>query len=413
MSITHEESVPPLSRLGLVSADSHVNEPRNLWRDNLPPSLRSQAMRASSRASPATGSCILEGERSARSEADESAAQDGRSRASLRASCARKASSASASIPTTGLYVWLLTDPDVMAASCRVYNEWIADGLGRLPRFKCAGLVPSSSVEHADRSEVGRSSPTPASESVMIPAVATPDWNHRTWDAAVVGHRGDRTPRGDPPRHGPQHVLLPRRGRGCVQPVGNAVDGATRAAALLANAGVFAFHPKLHVVFVEYNVGWLGWAMDTLDFYTKSFAKYGVSPEGKKWINPELPNCRATTSVITCTPPSRTTRSASTTSPTPAPTPLLWGSDYPHEEGTYPHSRDVVARLAKGLDRRAQRRSSAATRPSSTSATTSSTPGLTISATSRTSASNAATSPSEDVGSSTGAAGCTPTAEDD
>ena len=30
--------------------------------------------------------------------------------------------------------------------------------------------------------------------------------------------------------------------------------------------------------------------------------------------------------------------------------PLLWGSDYPHTEGTYPHSRQVVERLCSGLD---------------------------------------------------------------
>ena len=28
---------------------------------------------------------------------------------------------------------------------------------------------------------------------------------------------------------------------------------------------------------------------------------------------------------------------------------LLWGSDYPHEEGTYPRSAQVVARLRQGL----------------------------------------------------------------
>ncbi len=29
---------------------------------------------------------------------------------------------------------------------------------------------------------------------------------------------------------------------------------------------------------------------------------------------------------------------------------LIWGSDYPHEEGTYPQSRQTVARLAEGID---------------------------------------------------------------
>jgi predicted TIM-barrel fold metal-dependent hydrolase len=28
---------------------------------------------------------------------------------------------------------------------------------------------------------------------------------------------------------------------------------------------------------------------------------------------------------------------------------LLWGSDYPHEEGTYPKSRETVDRLTSGL----------------------------------------------------------------
>jgi hypothetical protein len=29
---------------------------------------------------------------------------------------------------------------------------------------------------------------------------------------------------------------------------------------------------------------------------------------------------------------------------------LLWGSDYPHEEGTFPHTRQVVNRLGKLVD---------------------------------------------------------------
>jgi predicted TIM-barrel fold metal-dependent hydrolase len=29
---------------------------------------------------------------------------------------------------------------------------------------------------------------------------------------------------------------------------------------------------------------------------------------------------------------------------------LIWGSDYPHHEGTYQHSRATVARLSESLD---------------------------------------------------------------
>jgi len=29
--------------------------------------------------------------------------------------------------------------------------------------------------------------------------------------------------------------------------------------------------------------------------------------------------------------------------------PVMWGSDYPHGEGTYPHSRKVVREMCDGL----------------------------------------------------------------
>jgi predicted TIM-barrel fold metal-dependent hydrolase len=35
---------------------------------------------------------------------------------------------------------------------------------------------------------------------------------------------------------------------------------------------------------------------------------------------------------------------------------VLWGNDYPHEEGTYPDSRDIVQRLASEVDADTARR---------------------------------------------------------
>jgi predicted TIM-barrel fold metal-dependent hydrolase len=122
-----------------------------------------------------------------------------------------------------------------------------------------------------------------------------------------------------------------------------------RAAALLATSGVLANHPNLHFVFVEFNVGWLAWTMQTLDFYTESFAKYGLAPSGKKWINPELPELpsfylRRQVHATFQDDPVAIHNVAFTGAAS-----LIWGSDYPHMEGTYPHSRGIVNRLAAGL----------------------------------------------------------------
>jgi predicted TIM-barrel fold metal-dependent hydrolase len=30
---------------------------------------------------------------------------------------------------------------------------------------------------------------------------------------------------------------------------------------------------------------------------------------------------------------------------------MMWGSDYPHDEGTFPHSREVIERTLAGISR--------------------------------------------------------------
>jgi predicted TIM-barrel fold metal-dependent hydrolase len=248
--------------------------------------------------------------------------------------------------PTIGLYVWMLTDPDGGAASCRIYNEWIADTLGKSPRFACAGLVPTWRLEDA-LAEVDRIAQA-GLRAVMLPAVVEPAWNHPSWtplwDAIaatglpVVIHQGTG------------HSMYFYRGQGAgVSNLLATQSMGPRTAALLATSGVLADHPDLHVVFVEFNVGWLGWTMQTLDYYTEAFRRYGVTPTGKTWINPDLPE-----------PPSFYLRRqvhatfqddpiAIHNIPFTGTEALLWGSDYPHEEGTYPHSPEVVSRLTAGL----------------------------------------------------------------
>ena len=103
-------------------------------------------------------------------------------------------------------------------------------------------------------------------------------------------------------------------------------------------------------MFVEYNGAWLGWMMQTIDFYTTSFRRYGTTASGKPWISPELPE-----------PPSHYVRRqihatfqddpvALHNLPFTGTDAIMWGNDYPHEEGTYPHSPEIVARLAADLD---------------------------------------------------------------
>jgi predicted TIM-barrel fold metal-dependent hydrolase len=333
--------------LGMVSGDSHVSEPRHLWRDNLPAKYKGDALKGIEAGEDGSWEVVLEGQQMG-SGAEAESARMIMADPEHRLKIMREEGIVGECIfPTIGLYVWMLTDPDVGAASCRVYNEWIADTLARSPRFKCAGLVPTWRVEDAV-AEV-RFIAEAGLGGVMIPAVATPEWNHRDWTPLwkaieetglpVVVHQGTG------------HSMFFYRGPGAgVANLLATQSMAPRMAGLLATSGVLAFHPDLHVVFVEYNIGWLGWAMDTLDFYTDSFAKYGTTGAGKKWINPELPEhpsfyMRRQIHATFQNDPVGIHNIRFT-----GPDSLIWGSDYPHGEGTYPHSKSIVNQLAGELD---------------------------------------------------------------
>ncbi len=272
--------------LGMVSGDSHVSEPRHLWRDNLPAKYKDEALKGIEAGEDGSWQVVLEGQPMGKS-AEAEAARMIMSDPEHRMKIMREEGIVGECIyPTIGLYVWELTDPDIGAASCRVYNEWIADTLGRSPRFKCAGLVPTWRVEDAV-AEV-RFIAEAGLGAIMIPAVAVPDWNHRTWTPLWKAIEETGLPA--VVHQGTGHSMFFYRGPGAgVANLLATQSMAPRMSGLLATSGVLAFHPELHVVFVEYNIGWLGWAMDTLDFYTDAFGKYGTTGAGKKWINPELP----------------------------------------------------------------------------------------------------------------------------
>ena len=336
-----------IAALGFVSGDSHINEPRNLWLDNLPASMRDQAMQGIKAGDDGNWDLILDSG-GVRKSPEEEAARLEATDLTHRLEVMREEGIVGECIfPTIGLYVWMLTDPEAGLASCRIYNEWIAEALGGSDRFKCAGLVPTWRVQDAV-AEVGRIVEAGLG-AIMLPAVVAPDWNHRQWEPLWAAIEGSGLPA--VMHQGTGHSMFFYRGLGAG--VSNLVatqSMAPRAAALLATSGVLANHPNLHVVFVEFNAGWLGWVMQTLDFYTDAFGRYGTTEDGRQWINPKLPEPPSyyLSRQVHCTfqdDPIGLNNIAYTGAG-----PLIWGSDYPHEEGTYPHSRSTVSRQAKELD---------------------------------------------------------------
>jgi predicted TIM-barrel fold metal-dependent hydrolase len=243
--------------------------------------------------------------------------------------------------PTKGLYLWNMADPDAGALCARIYNDWIHDLLeSRSERFRCAALIPTWRVEDA-LAEVERSVKLGLG-ALMLPVVGTPPFNARQWQP--LWRAIEETKRPVVMHQGTGHDMLFYRGAGAA--VANLLatqSMAPRTAGLLATSGVLADHPELHFVFVETNAAWISWAMATLDHYDQAFRQQ------VGWVRPVLPERPSFYVRRQIHGTFQRDEVAVAMVPYTGAQVALWGSDYPHTEGTYPNSRKVVAELCSGL----------------------------------------------------------------
>jgi predicted TIM-barrel fold metal-dependent hydrolase len=94
-------------------------------------------------------------------------------------------------------------------------------------------------------------------------------------------------------------------------------------------------HPQLKFVVVECGAGWLAWLLYVLDEQVQ---------KKHMWIRPQLEMLPSEffkrQGYVTFTDDPMALANLRFTSADC----LLWGSDYPHDEGSFPHSRAVIAR---------------------------------------------------------------------
>ena len=126
-----------------------------------------------------------------------------------------------------------------------------------------------------------------------------------------------------------------------------------------AASGVLERFPDLRLVFVETGAGWFAYCCERMD---EAFEEH------EQWVKPKLAEPPSAYVKRQCHVTLGADRAPLLTREITGIEPLLWASDYPHPEGTFPESQQV--RRAH-LRRRSRRRDAgdrrAATPPASTS----------------------------------------------
>src|SRR5262249_21651029 len=107
-----------------------------------------------------------------------------------------------------------------------------------------------------------------------------------------------------------------------------------------AASGVLERFPDLRVVCVEPGAGWLASCCERRD---EAFEEHA------QWVNPRLGEPPSAYVRRQCHVTLGADRAPLLTREITGIEPLLWASDYPHPEGTFPKSQEVVARIFDGL----------------------------------------------------------------
>ncbi|MGE0878678.1 MAG: amidohydrolase family protein [Acidimicrobiia bacterium] len=244
-----------------------------------------------------------------------------------------------------GMWSSLIEDPALVAAAAHAENEWMVSEIQSAApdRLVCAALMPMLSVDDAVK-EVFHAASI-GLKAVSVPAgkpIGREDLNHPEWDplwaaceetGMVVGlHIG--TEGGD------QSAKFSGRGGALMNYVESLRDG-QYASMKLVTAGVFDRCPNLKILISESGATWV---LHMVDKLTEAYRQHSM------WVNPMLqrtPKEYYFTNVYTSF---QHDESAPAANYAMGYKNAVFGSDYPHLEGTYGHTQKTLHELFDDVD---------------------------------------------------------------
>lgn len=335
----------------VFSADSHIMEPADIFLEGLPASLKRHAIHARKE-----GEYLITGTenkviyRLRVGQHREKELGDAQ-RKGIREIPGRledmelEGIDAEICFPSLGLWLYCLDDPEAEAASARLYNDWNDSFLSGHPdRFVRCGMLPVLDFSNtlAELDYLASKGFTAA----MLPAVTPPNlvkYNDAKWDpvfarAAALGivfvmHTGT----------GLETVIHERGpGAGIINYTKQMMD-AQNSAMYLVTGGVLDRNPGAKVAFIESGASWLVALAERMDEVEEAHANF---------VFPKL--SRRCTQIVddqiwASFQHDRACILAADKG-LPGARNVMWGSDYPHAEGTFPVSRRIVDQLFEGLD---------------------------------------------------------------
>jgi predicted TIM-barrel fold metal-dependent hydrolase len=255
--------------------------------------------------------------------------------------------------PSIGIWTSSINDPGLLQEGMRAINDWAVGYQNVSPRYVCTASIPLLRPEDAV-AEIERVAHLgfKAAFFPVAPPTGVEDWHTPVWDPVYAAleangvllsfHIGT-----EPHDAATSHGAYYRGPGGALLNYVETTYGGQRAVTKLIAAGVFDRFPDLRVIVSEGGATWGPFLADRLDEGYRQHAS-AVRPTLRK-----LPSEYLYTNVYASFQHDRSAIAAVTAMGWRN---VLWGSDYPHIEGTYGHTQKTLHELFDDVDDATRRR---------------------------------------------------------
>ena len=342
----------------MLSADCHANEPADLWASRMAPEYRDRLPRVVTDAKGVQWR-VSEGHRPDRLRLSELEGEDD-ARAKAGATVEGRIRDhdmdgidVELMFPNKGLSMWGTPDPQFAQAQCRVWNDWAHEMYGaHRDRIVCAGAIATGDLEGA---------------IVEVERLAGLDFRCLTlpckpvWGGHDVEHVNYNLPHFDRLWAAIQDADLaitfhvstgrdPRAARGnggaVVNYVSHSLSPSIEPVANLCASGVLERFPKLRFATIEAGIGWVPWLLDAMD---EAYRKHHF------WVRPKLQGLPSDYYKAHGFASFQEDRAGLALAEAHGLADnFMWANDYPHHEGTWPHSAEAIERSMGGLSETAR-----------------------------------------------------------
>jgi predicted TIM-barrel fold metal-dependent hydrolase len=255
--------------------------------------------------------------------------------------------------PSVGLRLFRIPDSQLLSAICRAYNEWLAEFCATHPkRLKGIAMVNVDDVQDGIDELQRAAKAGLAGAMISVYPVEDRQYDHPMYDPFWAAAQALNMPLS-------LHVATNRPGAaGLTTDTLTSQTAAARANTdywvrmSLANmifAGVFERYPGLRVGCVEHELAWVPFFLYQMDFVYRERQqqarvrfKEGMEPSDFFHRNVFLGFQEDALGI-------RDRELIGVDS-------LMWGSDYPHAESTWPRSREVLSKILAGVPEEEQRK---------------------------------------------------------